>query len=501
LVLTDEQALILVRWYAVDEHGRFLFRRGCSRRSKGWGKSPIEAAKAIGELAGPVVFDGWDSSGEPVGRPWGSGDLPAPWVQVAAVSEDQTDNTWSVLHHLLTANDGSAADELGIDAGLTRCFLRDRQGKAEPVTAAAGSREGQPVTYGVLDETHLWTPSNGGVRLAATIRRNAAKMGGRSYETTNSFAPGEGTVAEATHKAVQAGRGIFYDALEAPTMIDDVEVTEESPDAVLESALRVAYGGAWWVDTARLVQEIRDPDTKWEDACRFFLNWNRKGEGRAVDPKRWAELARPGEQPPAGARVALGFDGSISDDSTVLIGCCGGRSFLVRAWERPRDSMGRPDKLWRVPRSEVDDAVREAFARWDVGRMFCDPPRWSTEIEAWGDEFAVDGDTVEERERVLVFDTNQHAKFARAVDRWLTAIKEGTHTHDASEVVTGHVLAAHKKKVRVNADEDDGRTMYVLVKGYDGRKIDAAVADVLAFEAEATMPPIPVRHPMAAAWA
>ncbi len=92
LVLTSEQATLLVRWFAVDPMGRFIFRRGQSRRSKGWGKSPFEAAKAIAELAGPVRFDGWDARGEPVGRPWGTMGDPPAWVQIAAVSEDQTDN-------------------------------------------------------------------------------------------------------------------------------------------------------------------------------------------------------------------------------------------------------------------------------------------------------------------------------------------------------------------------------------------------------------------------
>ena len=99
-----------------------------------------------------------------MGRPWGRKGDPNPWIQIAAVSEDQTDNTYSVLYELLTANDGAAADDLRVDVGLTRCFLRDRPGKLEPVTASAGSREGQPITDATLDEalaldTPLPTPS------------------------------------------------------------------------------------------------------------------------------------------------------------------------------------------------------------------------------------------------------------------------------------------------------------------------------------------------------
>lgn len=489
LIFTDEQARQLVEWFRLDPRtGKFAYRRGYSRRAKGWGKSPVEAAKVVAEFAGPVRFAGWDADGQPVGRPWGTVGDPLPWVQVGAVSEDQTDNTWSVVHYFLTENDGRAADELAIDAGLTRCFLRGRPGaKCEPVTAAAGSREGQPITYAVLDETHLWTPRNGGVKLARTLRRNVAKMDGRSYETTNSFIPGEGAVAEASYKAVRDGvAGVFADEVEAPREVDGVAVTAESPPVVLAKALRVAYGDSWWAPIDRFVAEV--PDSPWEDVCRFNMNWNTKGGGSAVDMRRWAELVDVSEIPD-GARVGLGFDGSISDDSTFLIGCTDdGKLFVLAGWERPRHDDGRPVKDWRVPRVEVGDAVRAAFDRFDVGRMYGDPPKWSTELETWADEFRVDGSTVEERERVIPFDTNAETKMSKAVDRFLTAIREGALSHVDDQRLNAHVAAAHLKKVRSTADEADHRTMYVLVKGDDGRKIDAAVAAVLAYEAAMTMP-------------
>jgi hypothetical protein len=476
LIFTDEQARILVEWYTFDPVTlRFVFRRGCSRRSKGWGKSPVEGAKAIAALAGDVRPDGFDAAGEPVGRPWGRKGDPNPWVQIAAVSEDQTDNTYSVLYELLTANDGAAADDLRIDVGLTRCYLRDRPGKLEPVTASAGSREGQPVTDATLDETHLWLPSNGGVKLARTLRRNVAKMGGRSYETTNSFAPGESSVAEGTHKAVMDGqRGIYYDAVEAP------EVKPEDPDEVLQSALRVAYGDAWWVDVHRLVQDIRDPETPWEDAQRYFFNHNVDDRRKAVETKRWEGLHRPGVIVPPGAYVGLGFDGSISDDCTALLGVwvVDGKpyGFEIEVWQRPR---GAP-RTWRLPRKEIRDRVFEAFDYYNVGLMLCDPAKWQTEIELWAEELGED--------RVVFFDTNQPTRMWRACDRFSTAVTEGAYSHDGSAVVNAHVLAMHKRKVRVRDEDDDGRTKYVFVKGPNRDKIDAGIGAVLALEAAQTMP-------------
>lgn len=474
---TDEQAAILIRWYALDERGRFVYRRGASRRSKGWGKSPFEAAKAIAELAGPVRFGGWNASGDPVGMPWGTSGQPPAHVQIAAVSEDQTENTYGALYGLLSANDGRSADELGIDLGLTRCYMRDGPGKLEPVTASAGSREGQRITYAVCDETHLWTKSNGGVRLHRTLRRNVAKMGGRSYETTNSFVPGENSVAEATHTAHKAGAaGIFIDAVEAP------DVKEDDSDEKLKAALAVAYGDAvQWVDLDRFVADIRDPDQPWEDSVRFFLNINCDDRQKAVAQKVWTSLERLGIEVPRGARVGLGFDGSISDDCTALRGCTliDGKphTFNIRVWSRPKDAP----KGWRIPRLEVAEAVAEAMERYDVGLMLCDPAKWGTEIEGWSLEYGEDV--------VVIFDTNSTIRMSRACDRWLVAVAEGNYSHDGDAVTTEHVLALHRKKVRVRDEDDDPRTKFVFVKGPDRSKIDAGIADVLALEAMATMPP------------
>lgn len=435
----------------------------------------MEAAKAIAELAGPVLFSHWDADGEPVGRTWGTQGDPSPWVQIAAVSEDQTENTYGALYEFLTANDGAAADKLRIDVGLTRCYLRDRPGKLEPVTSAAGSREGQRVTYGVLDETHLWTPLNGGRRLARTIRRNVAKMGGRTYETTNAFVPGEDSVAEATHKAVSDGaRGVYYDAVEAPP------VSIEDDDATLRAALAVAYGDAWWVDLDRIIAEIRDPETTWEDSERFYFNHNVDDRRKAVEFKRWEGLTRADLVVPAGAYIALGFDGSISDDCTALVGCTlvDGKphTFEIEVWQRPE----KAPQNWRIPRKDVRDRVFEAFRYWNVGLMLCDPAKWQTEIELWAEEFG--------EERVAFFDTNQLTRMWRACDRFSTAIAEGAYSHDGSSILSAQTLAMHRRKVRIREPDDDGRTKFVFVKGPERQKIDAGIAAVLALEAVATMP-------------
>lgn len=481
LIFTNEQARLILRWYGLDERGDFIYRRGITEMAKGWGKSPLLASLAIAELALPVLFAGWDSNGEAVGRPWGTNDSPPPWVQIAAVSEDQTDNTYAVLYEMLVANDGKAATALGIDEGKTRLYLRGKPGRLEPVTASAGSREGQRLTFAVLDETHLWLPTNRGVKLARTIRRNAAKMGGRTFETTNAPELGEKSVAELSGSDAEAGEpGILYYA-KRPKVEPDPAWTNEQMTAALDEC----YGDARWIDRDRIVAEIRDPATTWTDSLRFYFNFRVAGAGRAVDPRRWDELRRDDEVP-NGTRIGLGF-AAITTGATVLRGCTPeGHSFDIASWTRPEGPEGRD---WKLNRALVNDAVAGVFANFKVGRMLCDPSRWRSEVEDWA---ALYGDEV-----VLAFATNQPRRFAPAVDRWMTALREGTHTHDGDDFTRQCVVASHLRKVRLADAEDDTRTMYVLTS--DGKPITAAVADVLSLEAAATMG-APEERAVAIAW-
>jgi hypothetical protein len=192
MVLTREQAQFVLNFYAVDSRTglRRRRRRGVYSRSKGSGKSPFLAALACAEALGEVVPDGFDAAGRPRGRPWSS--LRTPWVQLAAVSEDQTRNAWAPLLEML--REGPAVDEFpGVEPMET--FVALPKGRIEFVTSAATSREGNRPVFAVLDQTEEWKPSNGGVKLAATIRRNLGKTNGTSIESPNAFEPGAATTS------------------------------------------------------------------------------------------------------------------------------------------------------------------------------------------------------------------------------------------------------------------------------------------------------------------
>lgn len=487
LIYTPEQARQIVRWFELDPiTGEFVNTELVQEQAKGWGKSPWAGSLMLAAFRGPVCFDGWDANGEPVGVPWGTGDRPPPWIQIAAVSEDQTENTYGALYAMLIANDHRAAKSLRIDDGRTRLYLRDMPGaKLEPVTASSGSREGQRITDAVLDETWLWKPTNGGLKLARTIRRNVAKMGGRTIETTNAPVLGERSVAEQSDPD-RSTPGVLHFA-NRPAVEPDPNWSDER----LLDVLRLVYGDATWTELDRLIREMRAPKNPWDESLRFWFNVRTAGAGRAVDPRLW-DLRGVPRAVPHKTRIGAGFDGSISQDATVLRGCTAdGYSFIVDSWEKPTGDelvqwFGKHEgkDRWEVDRAAVGQAVDEMFANYDVGLLNCDPPKWETEIDGWSRKYGA--------EVVIGIYTNQESRFAPMVDRWLTGIREGTHTHDADPLTDRHVKAAHLRKVRTTADESDGRTRYILIKGDDHGRIDGAVADVLAHEAAMTMPEVRV---------
>lgn len=469
ITLTEEQGERLVELYALDpESGRRLVRRAALRRPKGAGKSPEGGFVAYAELVGPVEFSHWDRRGNPVGKP-----RAEPWVQLAAVSEDQTDNVMVWLYDVLADREATRARH-GIDLGRSRVLLVERPGRIEPVTAAAGSREGQRITFAVLDQTESWTRENGGRRLADVLRRNAAKMSGWTLELQNAPEPGDGSVADETARASEKrSAGVLFDDRPGP------DVPELADTKALREALLHAYGEAahdrgGWVDLDRLVEEIQDPATDPADARRYYLNQATPMARRAFDRAAWAECAT-GEPVPAGELVVAGFDGSLFDDATALVAVSveSARVWLAASWVRPDDA----DDDWQVPTVEVDQAVADLFDTWDVWRLYGDPAKgWDVSLARWAAAHRR-----KRTERVMEWWTHRHRAVGVACRNLAAAVRSRQLAHTDGSTLTQHVHNAVRR--RVPATDDEGRPLWTLAKESPGRKIDAAMALVLAWEA------------------
>ena len=475
-ILTDEQLRFLLWHYrlrpdaTVDRtkpSAPFVFRRSQLVRPQKWGKGPLAAAIICAEADGPVLFDGWDAAGEPVGRPWAT-----PWIQVTAVSEDQAANVWRALVPMIET--GSIRADIP-DTGETRINLPGG-GRIEPVTASARSRLGQRITFAVQDQTESWIKRNGGHALADNQRRGLGGMGGRSIETPNAWDPNERSVAQLTFESHPPDVHIDYPT-PAKGSVRNKRERRRVLAGVYGDAARRPPDGRWepWVDLDRIDAEAEELIRRGDpgQAERWYLNRVLPGADAAFDPAEWKGLARPGEGIARRELVTLGFDGARRRDSTGIIATdvVTGLQVVVAVWERPAHA----DEEWEVPESEVDAAMEACFERWKVWRLYADPPYWESTVDKWAGRWP---------KRVVSWWTNRPKAMAYSLRNYRGAMAAGELHHDADETYAVHVANARRVNQPGMVDEEE-RPLWLIAKERPDspNKIDLAMAGCLSWEA------------------
>lgn len=447
LILTDDQARDVLEFYRLDpETGRRVYRRAHEEQAKGWGKSPFAAAIALAEFVGPVCFDGWDANGQPVGVPWGTGGRRSPWIQIAAVSESQTYNTWRQVWSFLGARKGRVADDLGIDEGKTLLYRKSNPASfMERVTASAGSREGQELTFAGIDEPQLYKPSNRGDVLVATILRNLAKTGGWALLTGNAPVLGLETVAELLGKS---SPGVYFSA-RRPTE----KPQRDWPEERLLAQLETTYGDVPWVPRDRLLEEMRDPAAKWEDVLRFFFNTRvevGEVEGRWMPPEAWA-MAGEGEAAfragtPTYACVRIAHDhrsGAVAyaqrQGDRVLLRC---RLFQPQT-EDDLDLGMMEEYLAELHR--LYPARVLGLRRWSAQRPERPYPMAGPEIAYNGSFFERSAQVLKKAGMALIDIPNSQERIAPASEQLLELVLAGQLTHDGGPELTKQIGAVIAK--------------------------------------------------------
>ncbi|MFE3123909.1 hypothetical protein ACFXHD_10850 [Streptomyces hydrogenans] len=455
----------------------FHYRRSQIVAPQKTGKGPWSAAVTLAEAAGPVVFDGWarggevyqcsdhgcgcgwwyrHEAGEPMGTPW-----PTPLIQLVATAEDQVDNVYRPLRNMV--KHGPLSQFMRVGEEFTRV---GEQGRIDTVTSSAMSRLGNPITFANQDETGLWNTANKLRRVAETQRRGLAGMGGRSMETTNGWDPSENSVAQTTSES--RARDIFKYHPQAPKTLSYANKRDR------RKIHTVVYAGSSHVDLDAIeaeAAEIMEKDPA--QAERFFGNRCVAGSASWMDGAKWAAKAAPRRVLPT-TRIVLGFDGSEVDDWTAIRAeTMDGYQFTPLYGPNDEPTIWNPaDYGGQVPAAEVHAAMSQLMARYDVVRLYADPPYWETEIDQWVDLYG--------EERVIRWYTRRIVQMHAACERLKTDIVRGssgsvTFTHDGCPTTQDHM-----ENARAAARPMD---RYVLKKPSPSQKIDAVIPSVLAHEA------------------
>ncbi|RSR98028.1 terminase [Streptomyces sp. WAC04189] len=488
--LDAEKRALIYRWYEVYPQGhpragkRRFKRVGLSVR-KGTAKTELAAAVAFAELhpEGPVRCDGFDANGEPVGVP-----VSDPYIPMVAYTEEQTEElAYAAL--LAIVSEGPDADLF--DPGLDRIMRWDGLGRAVPLASSPDARDGARTTFQHFDETHRFTlPRHRSTH--QTMLGNIPKImmfDPWTLETTTTYTPGEGSVAQGTHEfaeLVASGkskdRTLFFFHREATPRPDE----DLSDDEQIRAAVREASGPsiAKWPDFEGQVDAVvslyNAPDTDrayWE---RVWLNRRVQAGRQAFSVERWVDLARPDQPlPEKGERITIGFDGAQFRDATALVAThlATGFQWPLGIWEAPpgANEGDDPDQQWEAPADEVDAVMVEAFDTWDVVRSYVDPPYWEGLVTTWQGRWG--------EKQITKWWTNRLKAMAYSLRAYDGAMKSGALTHSGHEVYTQHVANARKKHLKML--DEQGKPLWVIEKErhQSPLSMDGAMAGCLSWEA------------------
>lgn len=465
--------------------GRRRFKRVGMSVRKGLAKSEREALFAFCELhpEGPTRCDGFDASGQPVGRP-----VRSPYIPMLAVTVEQVEElAFGALKYIV--EEGPDADLF--DVSLERIIRLDEYGRADgkavPLANSPGARDGARTTLNCFDEPHrLYLPRQ--LQAHSTMAANLPKRpldDPWSLYVGTAGELGQGSVAEQLHAEAEM---IAAGKIERPDLFylyrtDDGghDLTDKAQRivAVAEATGPAGEWGPGQFDEIASQWDRPNADTAFLE--RVWLNrWVKSGQ-QAFDTKRWAQLDHVGGdlaapvrgRIPKGARVGVGFDGARFNDSTAIVvtDLATGTQELVGLWERDLD-----DDDWEVPADEVDQTVDDVFDRFDVWRMYADPPYWTTEVGEWCG-----------RHKGLVEEwwANRYKIAGYAIRAYQEAMVSGavgwTPGDPNAAAFARHIGAAGAKSQKIT--DDEGRPLTILGKIHPDRKFDAAMAGLISWQA------------------
>ena len=210
---------------------------------------------------------------------------------------------------------------------------------------------------------------------------------------------------------------------------------------------------------------------------RVWLNQPVFGSGRAFDINAWREQTDATVVVPDGSLIVLGFDGARRHDATALVAMDVEQSFMwpVGIWTRPEDA----DDDWEMPSEEIDAAVAMMFDRYDVWRLYGDPPYWSEYLDKWAGEYS----DRKGKSRVVSWWTNRKRPMAYALQSFENAIKSAAFTHDGDTTLASHISNSVRHALTIRGEDDKPLWNLRKERSDSPLKIDGAMAATLCWEA------------------
>lgn len=456
-----------------DLSGRRRFQKGIISLPKGSAKTELMAIIALLELHpdAPIRFNGYDDKAEGGLAPGRS--VMSPFIPLLAPTLEQLkDLAYGAAMEIVKDIDDAAL----FDPNKERIMINgEGESKIIPVAASAGRLDGQKPTFQGIDESHRMVEDRH-IAAVTTIENNLRKRFADDpwqLSTTTAGDPGEPSMAL---REFQYGMRIAEGKIKDPTTFFYHRATsdENAKFDTMENrikALKEASGpeASKFRDLFSVAKEWDDENADHSYLERVWCNRWVQSSTSAFDAKKFRELGDESLRIAPGSTIVLGFDGAISDDSTALVATEveTGIQNLVGIWEKPEDAT-----RWQVPVGEVNAVMEDMFEFYDVLKLYADPPYWQESISKWAGRW---------EKRVVEWPTRNETHIYYALRAYDEAINMGEVGHDNNQALIDHIAASGKNLL--NRYDDEGKQKYRLAKRQRDKKIDAAMAAVLSWQA------------------
>jgi len=430
---TDDQRRFLDNLLRYDpKSGRLIVRRALLGRAKGWGKTEFVAAVVLFFLAGPLA-------------------PTAPNIPIAAASFEQADLLFGTAR--VMATEGPLKPFL--EAYDTEILIRDAPGRAYRVAAAAGTNDGGRPTLFAADELHEWQGNK--ARVFLVISNSIAK---RRDGMVLCISTAGSQDSELLRKMYDYGQQVASGEIDDPAFLFDWCEADASIDPNDGPAARaeMARQANPHVDLFGTLEFIErrwheTPEHEWR---RYFANqWWLPPLDSWLPSGAWGACEVDSVNLSPSLPVFVGVDMALKHDSVAV----------VCAQPRADDTIAVVSKIWfpagdTIDVAAVENHLRDLHRTHDVREIAYDPAYFERSAQALADDGL----------RMVEFPQSAN-RMVPACQTAYELICTGRIVHDGSPTFTDQVLSASPRQT------DTG---WRLSKGKSKRKIDAAVAMVMA---------------------
>lgn len=391
-------------------------------------------------------------------------DQTQPEILLAAASDKQAGRLFDACVGFIRRN-SELADLAVLREYQGEIARADGGGKILRMASSADNLHGYNPSLVICDELHAWSKPSQRKAWAALTTGGGARKNTQVFTITTAgdanerdrsilgrMIDGNEALGELEkHPGLTISRNF-----DAQTLVYNYSAPTKDPHDV--AAMKLA-NPASWITEEFLARQAANPELSPEEVLQLHGCVWVAGASAWIEAEWWNNAIERGVQIPDGARVSLGVDvGIVNDSSAVVI-----------AWKRPEDGkVVIESRVWMPSPGEhvnvldIEAYILEACERYNVAGVFYDPRLFERSATILDAEHGVP----------MVLLAQNSAPMANAYQSWYQLIQTGGLVHAGDDAqLTSAVLGTRAEQT------DRG---WKVSKMRQSQKIDALVASVMA---------------------